>query len=193
LEWRNLKLTQARRDEWLIGRIALKEAARVWIERTYGVRLLPADVVVRVAAGGKPYISGDGLKILGDMPEVSMAHVAGEAVAVVAPPSTPVGIDLETAARIQIDDLLAGGFSPGEQALVLETETAAPLRAMFAWCAKEAAAKWAGTGLNGQPGSFIVSALDDEQGFSRVVVPGDTEISVSLAADGECILAVAFA
>jgi len=193
LQWKALSVTQPRRDEWLIGRIAIKEAARAWIEDTYGVRLLPADIVVRVGAGGKPYISGEGLESLGEMPEVSMAHVAGEAVAIAAPPGTPVGIDLDTAGRIATDDLLAAGFSATEQAFLMDSDTAAPLRVLLAWCAKEAAAKCVGTGLNGQPRSFVVSALDDQQGWSRVIVPGDIALSVSLAIDDQSILAVAYA
>ena len=193
LECKALSLPQPRRDEWLIGRIAIKEAARAWIESMYDVRLLPADIVVRVAAGGKPYISGEGLELFGEMPEVSMAHVAGVAVAIAAPPGTPVGIDLDTAGRIATDDLLAGGFSASEQAILMDSDTAAPLRVLLAWCAKEAAAKCVGTGLNGQPRSFVVSALDDRQGWSRVVVPGDIALSVSLAVDDQSVLAVAYA
>jgi acyl transferase domain-containing protein/phosphopantetheinyl transferase len=193
LEWKALSLPQPRRDEWLIGRIAIKEAARAWIESTHGVRLLPADIVVRVAAGGKPYISGEGLESFGEMPEVSMAHVASEAVAIAAPPGTPVGIDLDTPGRIATDDLLAAGFSASEQAILMDSDTAAPLRVLQAWCAKEAAAKCLGTGLNGQPKLFVVSALDDQHGWSRVVVPGDIALSVSLAVDDQSILAVAYA
>ncbi len=193
LDWKALTVPQPRRDEWLIGRIAIKEAARTWIESVYGVRLLPADVVVRVAEGGKPYVCGQGLETIGEMPEVSMAHVGGEAVAIAAPPDTPVGIDLDTAGRIATDDLLAAGFSATEQAILIASDTAAPLRVLLAWCAKEAAAKWVGTGLNGQPRSFVVSDLDDQHGWSRVVVPGNIALSVSLAVDDLSVLAVAYA
>lgn len=193
MDWKALNVPQPRRDQWLIGRIAIKEAARAWIEAMYGVRLLPADVVVKLAESGKPYVSGRGLEEIGEMPEVSMAHVAGQAVAIAAPPGTPVGIDLDTAGRIATDDLLAAGFSASEHAMLMDSETAAPLRVLQAWCAKEAAAKCVGTGLNGQPQSFVVSDLDDRQGWSRVVVPGDIALNVSLAVDDDSVLAVAYA
>ena len=196
LEWKALKGPQPRRDEWLIGRVAIKEAARAFIEHVHGFRLLPADIVVRIAESGKPYVSGEGLETLGDMPEVSVAHVAGEAVAIAAPPGTPVGIDLDTAGRVATADLLAAGFSASEQAILIDggsADTAAPLRVLQAWCAKEAAAKCLGTGLNGQPLSFVVSALDDDQGWSCVIVPGDIALSVSLAVDDQSVLAVAYA
>ena len=192
-DWKALTVPQPRRDEWLIGRIAIKEAARTWIEAMYGVRLMPADIVVKVAEGGKPYVSGAGLETIGEMPEVSMAHVAGEAVAIAAPPGAPVGIDLDMAGRIATADLLAAGFSASEQAILTDSDTAAPLRVLLAWCAKEAAAKCVGSGLNGQPRSFVVSALDDQQGWSQVIVPGDIALSVSLAVDDQSVLAVAYA
>ncbi len=192
LDWKALSAPPPRRDEWLIGRIAVKEAARVWIERAYGVRLMPADVVVRVAEGGKPYVSGEGLETLGEMPEVSVAHVAGQAVAIAAPPGTPVGIDLDTAGRVATADLLAAGFSATERAILMDSDTAAPLRVLQAWCAKEAAAKCIGTGLNGQPQSFVVSALDDRQGWAHVIVPGAAMLGVHLAVEQEFVLAVAF-
>jgi len=193
-DWHALTVPQPRRDEWLIGRVAIKEAARVWIEAMTGVRVLPADMVVTVAENGKPYLTGEGLETLGEMPEVSMAHVAGEAVAIAAPPGTPVGIDLDTAGRIETADLLAAGFSASEQATILmDADDAAPLRVLQAWCAKEAAAKCIGTGLNGQPRSFVVSALDDAQGWSQVVVPGDVALNVALAVDDQSVLAVAYA
>jgi acyl transferase domain-containing protein/phosphopantetheinyl transferase len=193
LDRNSLAVPQARHDEWLIGRIAIKEATRVWIESVHGVRLMPADIVVKVAEGGKPYVSGEGLETLGEMPEVSMAHVKGEAVAIAAAPGTLVGIDLDTAGRIATDDLLAAGFSVTEQAILMDSDSAAPLRVLQAWCAKEAAAKCLGTGLNGQPRSFVVSDLDDQQGWSRVVVPGDFAVNVSLAVHDQSVLAVAYA
>ncbi len=90
-------------------------------------------------------------------------------------------------------DLLAAGFSASEQAILMDSDTAAPLRVLLAWCAKEAAAKCVGSGLNGQPRSFVVSALDDQQGWSQVIVPGDIALSVSLAVDDQSVLAVAYA
>ena len=154
------------------------------------MRLLPADIVVRVAEGGKPYLAADGLESLGELPEVSVAHVEGEAVAVAAPPGVPVGIDLEHAGRIATRDLLAGGFSDAEQGIVTRGEADASTRVLQAWCAKEAAAKCLGVGMNGRPKSFVVSAMDDS-GNAQVDV-GEVAVRVSLAADGPSVLAVPF-
>jgi acyl transferase domain-containing protein/phosphopantetheinyl transferase len=181
---------QRRRDDWLIGRIALKEAARTWIERAHGVRLMPADLVLRVAEGGKPYIAGDELEHLGDMPDVSVAHAGGEAVAVAAPPGIAVGVDLERVGRIAAADLLAGGFSDAERTLVSGGAGDPETTALQAWCAKEAAAKCLGLGLNGRPTSFVVTEIDG-CGNGRVAF-GDTALAVLSAADGPSVLAVAF-
>ncbi|HWT30484.1 MAG TPA: 4'-phosphopantetheinyl transferase superfamily protein, partial [Propylenella sp.] len=189
LQWKALPGQQRRRDEWLIGRIALKEATRVWIERVHGYRLYPADVVIRVAEGGKPYVAMEGLEAFGELPEVSLAHVEGEAVAVAAPPGIPVGIDLERAGRIKTPDLLAGGFSDLETNRLFGTGSD-PARVLQAWCAKEAAAKCLGEGLNGRPKNFIVSAMD-EYGNAQVDA-GSGILRVALAADGASMLAVAW-
>jgi len=192
LDWKALRAAQSRRDEWLIGRTAIKDVARAWIERVHGVRLMPADLVVKVAAGGRPYLAGNGLESVGEMPEVSVAHVAGQAVAIAAPRGTQVGIDLDVVGRVATADLLAAGFSDAEQAILMDTDIAPELRVLKAWCAKEAAAKCLGTGLNGQPKSFVVSALDDRQGWAHVVAPTQTALGVLLAVEQESVLAVAF-
>jgi acyl transferase domain-containing protein/phosphopantetheinyl transferase len=188
-QWRTLPGQQRRRDEWLIGRIALKEAARVWIERQHGVRLLPADLVLRTTEMGKPYLAGEGLEAFGPMPEVSVAHVEGMAAAVAAPPGVAVGVDLDRTSSVKIDDVLAGGFSDGERASLFGAGCDA-VRVMQAWCAKEAAAKCLGTGLDGRPQHFVVSAMDDAG--NAQVAAGDVALRVALAADGVSVLAVAY-
>jgi len=89
--------------------------------------------------------------------------------------------------------LLAGGFSADEQALLADGDVNQETSVLQAWCAKEAAAKCVGTGLNGQPRSFVVSAMDDQQGWAQVVVPGNVALNVSLAFDEQSVLAVAYA
>ena len=103
-------------------------------------------------------------------------------VAVAAPAGVPVGIDLEHAGRIATRDLLAGGFSDAEQGIVTRGEADASTRVLQAWCAKEAAAKCLGVGMNGRPRSFVVSAMDNS-GNVQVDV-GEVAVRVSLAADG---------
>ena len=179
-------------DEWLVGRLAIKEAARAWFLRYLGAQIFPADLVIHTTADGRPYLAADGIEILGELPEISVSHVEGEAVAVAARAGQPVGIDLEMFGRIVPQDLLAGGFSEDEQALFANADGDLEASVLQAWCAKEAAAKCVGLGLNGRPRSFVVSALDDQQGWACVVVPGDVALSVSLAVHEQSVLAVAY-
>jgi acyl transferase domain-containing protein/phosphopantetheinyl transferase len=189
-QWATLPGQRRRRDEWLMGRIALKEAARVWIERRHGIRLYPADLVLRTTEAGKPYLAGWGLDEFGALPELSVAHVDGEAAAAAAPPGVPVGVDLEETKRVNVADLLTSGFSDAERATLFAAGCDAS-RVVQAWCAKEAAAKCIGTGLDGRPQSFIVSAID-ECGHAQVETV-DAVVNVALASRGSAVLAVACA
>ncbi len=191
--FRALLADPQRADEWLVGRLAMKEAARAWFVRYLNAQIFPADLIIRTTPDGKPYLAPDGLDVLSELPEISVSHVEGEAVAVAARAGQPVGIDREMFGRVALQDLLAGGFSADEQALFANGAGNQEASVLQAWCAKEAAAKCVGTGLNGQPRSFVVSAMDDQQGWAQVIVPGDIALNVSLALDEQSVLAVAYA
>ena len=89
-------------DEWLVGRLAMKEAARAWFVRYASAQVFPADLTIRMTVDGKPYLAPDGLDILGQLPEISVSHVEGEAVAVAGRPGQAVGIDREVFGRVPI-------------------------------------------------------------------------------------------
>lgn len=183
-QWAALPPNPRRRDDWLMGRLALKEAVRAYLAEVTGTLLLPADIVVRNIENGRPVIAGEGLEALGPIPDVSVAHVAGRAFAIAVPAGVSVGVDLELVGRTDPASLLAGGFSPVEQALV-GTEGATR-----AWCAKEAAAKSLGTGLDGAPTAFTVAALGAVEAL--VDGPGAPGIPVALAQTDDAVLAVAW-
>lgn len=183
-----------RLEDWLVGRIAIKEAARQWIARHYGVLLMPADLIVRYSDSGKPYLSGEGLDHLGPMPEISVAHSGGEALAAASRPGQAVGVDFEWHGRIKTPDLLQGGFSAAEQAVIAVQAGAdgGEARALLGWCAKEAAAKLLGEGLNGRPRDFILHDLAVGDRSARIDAPTRPGIHVSLVERGTAVLAVAF-
>lgn len=180
-EWAALPAAGKRRRDWIVGRIALKEAARAWIAAQGGPLLLPADITIRVADGGKPYLDGDGLGLA--VPEVSLSHAQGRAVAVAAPPSHAAGIDIEIAGRADQALLREGAFAPEELALL---NGADPLTG---WCAKEAVAKALGQGLNGRPKAYALT--DFAPGRARVRAPGGQDVTVSLAESDGAVLALA--
>jgi phosphopantetheinyl transferase len=120
------------------------------------------------------------------MPEVSVAHVAGEALAIAAPPGIAVGVDFELTDRANPADLLAGGFSDTERAMI----AASGGSVLRAWCAKEAAAKCLGTGFDGAPLGFTVTAMSESGAL--VDGPDYASIRVVFAERAVAVLAVAF-
>jgi len=189
--WPTLPANPRRRSEWLMGRIALKEVARYWIASHYGVLLYPADIVIRTDAAGKPYVAGDVLDSAGAMPQVSIAHANGHSVAVARTAEFAVGVDLETFGRIKVPEFIVGAFTDAEARHVQAApETQREGIALRMWCAKEAAAKSIGMGLNGRPSLFkITEFLED--GCRAVVETEGIEVAVTIREHDGKIIAVA--
>lgn len=170
-----------RRRDWLMGRIAAKEAVRAWVLAQNGAALLPADIQISAGAEGQPFaqiLSHDGLSL----PMISIAHSGGAAVAAAA--MGPVGADFEYLTSVDPALLAEGGFSHEERAAMGTSAEAL----LSGWCAKEAAAKSAGTGLTGRPKSFV---LTPQNGGARVRRPDGSEVSVQVMAQGGAVVALA--
>lgn len=178
-----------RRRDWLMGRIALKEAARAWIAAHHGVLCLPADIVIAVAGGGKPHLDPEAMAALGitRAPEISLAHSGGGAIAVAAPPGRPAGIDMEPLAGVDVALLTEGGFSAEEIARLGNGPD--PGLILAGWCAKEAVAKMGGEGLNGRPKSFVLDRID--AGSATIRRPDGRPAEVAIARQDEVIFALA--
>ena len=58
------------------------------------------------------------------------------------------------------------------------------------WCAKEAASKWTGQGLQGQPNAFEVTFVNTSPPVAAVAWNG-THIQVTLSHDNQSVIAVA--
>ncbi|MBM1222498.1 acyltransferase domain-containing protein [Ponticoccus sp. SC2-23] len=187
-QWAAMTGPARRRRDWLMGRIALKEAARAWIAAQHGVLCLPADMVIIVAEGGKPHLDPGPLAALGigRAPEISLAHAAGGAIAVAAPPGRPAGIDMEPVEGVDAALLAEGGFSETEIALLGEAPD--PARLLAGWCAKEAAAKMGGEGLNGRPKTFVLERIGADS--ATIQRPDGRRIDVALARDGATVMAL---
>ena len=175
--FRSLAGDPRRQRQWLMGRIAAKDAARLWLARTSGEPMLhPVQLTIGNDERGRPFVGlpedggsspagsgGQSAAPAGDAsisdapgpasrqaPAVSIAHTAATAVAVASP--GPAGIDVEAVdagSRLTLEDFAADS----EIALLAEAgggeiQTAWVTRL---WCAKEAAAKLLGGGLQGRP------------------------------------------
>jgi 4'-phosphopantetheinyl transferase EntD len=123
------------------------------------------------------------------LPQVSVAHADGAAVAVAAPCDVPVGIDLEPLGRVDSDDVLTGAFTAEERRLLDGGGEGDVIRA---WCAKEAAAKCLGTSLNGRPQAFALSRFSVQQPTAPALVSAfGHQITIAFAQWGNAVLAVA--
>lgn len=150
-----------RRFEWLLGRIAAKEAARDWFRTRLNMELASADVHIRTGANGRPVIQVDGIAPAA-LPSVSIAHSRGYAVAVATDPGLDVGVDYRRIEGATPDDAGADAhwlekLPAGERGLV----------AAALGCAREAAAKASGLGLAGsaQDWEIVASQVDPRAGF----------------------------
>lgn len=145
-----------RRAEWLLGRVALKESVRAWQAASGHPVLAAQQMPIRVDDHGAPWIVAPGSV----SPEVSLAHtrtgqgfdgsvVAGVVMAMASAPGARVGIDVEHAQRrLPTLDRILNEYE--------QTLAAHEFGALGLVVAKEAAAKAAGSGLQGSLGRWPV-------------------------------------
>ncbi|MGQ0502939.1 MAG: beta-ketoacyl synthase N-terminal-like domain-containing protein [Panacagrimonas sp.] len=138
-----------RRFEWLMGRIAAKEAVRDWVQYKHQMQLASADIEIGNDAHGRPLAR---CAVLGEapMPSLSISHSQQWAAAVVAEPGLAVGLDYQRLDHLRAEDLIAGGFASDDRRFIDAADDRARV-ACALWCAKEAAAKASGRGFQGRP------------------------------------------
>jgi acyl transferase domain-containing protein/phosphopantetheinyl transferase len=163
--FQRLPVEGKRRGEWLLARICAKDAVRQWARAAHGVDLAPADVELATDARGKPFVqrvAGVG----GPLPDISLAHSQGLAVAALVPPGATIGVDVQRTRAARPADVVAGGFDESERRWLGASGIDGPDHAavLALWCAKEAAAKAAGLGFEGNPKRWIVVGYDPRGG-----------------------------
>jgi phosphopantetheinyl transferase len=158
--------------QWLLGRIAVKDAVRQWLWDAGAGPVFPIEITVTNDSSGRPRVTGP----FDEPPEVSLAHTGSLAAALVGDPGcvpgagTGVGIDIEQIAD-RDDRTVAAILTDAERGL-LDTlcssdpgssdQTRSSWITRF-WTAKEAVAKAAGTGLGGRPHTFVVERIDGDR------------------------------
>lgn len=162
------------RRQWLLGRIAVKDAVRQWLWDHGEGPVFPAELRVHNDEAGRPYVTGVHSRVLPPL-DVSLAHCAEAGVAIVRhhTPDPGPGIDIE-----EVTDR-----PPETSATVLGADELRLLRRLSAstggsealwftrfWTAKEAVAKAEGTGFGGRPRDFAV--LDAAPDGDRLTVAG---------------------
>ncbi|MGW0767477.1 beta-ketoacyl synthase N-terminal-like domain-containing protein [Streptomyces sp. NPDC002676] len=172
------------RRQWLLGRIAVKDAVRQWLWQQGEGPVFPAELQVRNDEVGRPYVTGVHGRVLPPL-DVSLAHRAEAGVAIVRPhtprpgPDPSAGPGLGIGIGIDIEEVtardpatLATALGPDELRLLHARSGGDPEELWFTrfWAAKEAVAKAEGTGLGGLPRDFAV--LEAAPDGSRLVVSG---------------------
>jgi phosphopantetheinyl transferase len=164
-----------RRREWLMGRVAAKDAVRLHLLATRGLRVFSADIEIVADRFGRPEPAGALLARLGAALSVSIAHTDGIAMALAAEPPRGIGIDIERLDRRR-GDYERAAFNDEERALLgAAADATRPERALRLWCAKEAVAKAIGRGMMGSP--LNLERRGGDPGFERV----DLGVTGSLA------------
>nr|WP_234439136.1 4'-phosphopantetheinyl transferase superfamily protein [Streptomyces sp. NRRL B-3229] len=155
------------RRQWLLGRIAVKDAVRRWLWDHGEGPVFPAEIRVRNDESGRPRVTGLHGRTLPAL-DVSLAHRAEAGVAIVRPrttgPGPGPGIDIEEVAERDAATL-STALGGGELALLRERSavTGEPEALWFTrfWAAKEAVVKAEGTGFGGRPRDFAVVEVAD--------------------------------
>ncbi|MCM1966553.1 type I polyketide synthase [Streptomyces sp. G1] len=162
------RLAPRARAPWLLGRIAAKDALRHLLWDGGAGPVFPAEVPIGNDPAGRPLAGG----ALAGGVRLSIAHKDRIAVAL-AHPGLPVGIDVEQVTT-DPDALVRIALAPGElglaERLAAREGTGLPAALTALWCAKEAAAKAAGTGLGGRPRDWRTTG-DPDSGELCVLSP----------------------
>lgn len=188
--WRAIQTQTRQASEWLLGRVALKEAVRCWYWERSGVLLLPSDVDIVVDASGKPYVAARMLAELGPPPQISLSHVEGLTIAVAGPPEDPIGIGMQMTGRMKVADFIQSALSPLEREKVefLAGDRREEM-ALRIWSAKEAVANKLGLGVKDWSSVLEVTEISPN-GTSAVVSGLGVQIAVSIRRHGEMLVAL---
>jgi phosphopantetheinyl transferase len=174
-QWRAHRGPASRRVQWLLGRIAAKDAVRAYLARQYGLSLYPADVEVVTDAHGRPRVQGAWAADIPTVPAVSLAHdgMIGVGIAGGDGPDDYLGIDIERVLP-RDDGFLDLAFSARERTWLRELDESARWEWVTRfWCAKEAMGKAVGYGLEDGPSAVSIERVDWDTG-RLVLMLGDS-------------------
>jgi phosphopantetheinyl transferase (holo-ACP synthase) len=163
-------------QEYFGSRVSLKDAVRDFVRKETGAdeMLYPVEVFCAHDERGKPSVYGIGrAAALLDGLHVSLSHKGHDSVAIVA--REPVGIDIEKVEE-KAESFSEIAFTERERELLAGLEQ--PQGTIRFWVAKEACAKKAGTGLEGNPKRFEVTAVDGD-----MLIVGDERVTTMSLGD----------
>jgi phosphopantetheinyl transferase/acyl carrier protein len=176
--WRSQQRSGQRRTEWLLGRVAVKDAVRFFLKRSAGVELCPADVEIAQDEHGRPHARGSWTDTCDHLPVISLAQTDGIAVAIAGQNGgcRGIGIDIKRLDR-EREGYKGDAFGPEERSLLAALDASSHEEWFLRlWCAKEAVAKSLGQGMFGGTGGLMVQELDARSGIVRIALVGELAI-----------------
>ena len=150
--------TTTAQDDFVVGRIALKDALKARF-KTGDNYLYPIEFDTRYDENGKPTVMWTDGRPMDPPVEVSIAHKNQKGVAILA--DHPVGIDIELIEEKE-QSFWNLAFTPAEQEL-LRAQPDPNYAAIQFWVAKESYGKMLGLGFGGDPKKYVVSAIDGDE------------------------------
>ncbi len=150
--------------QWLLGRIAVKDAVRQWLWDAGAGPVFPIEVTVSNDASGRPRVAGP----FTDAPEVSLAHTGSVAAALAGDPGRyPAGVGIDVEQITDRDERTIAAILTDAECHLLDARCSSGAERQSwvtrFWTAKEAVAKAAGTGLGGRPHRFAVERVDGDR------------------------------
>jgi phosphopantetheinyl transferase len=140
-----------RQQQWLLGRIVAKDAVRCWAAaHTQAAMLHPAAFTIESDVHGRPFVRT--LPGCDTPPLLSIAHCEARAIAVAHGQAT--GVDIERIAPRDANFVQTFTTAPERYMTVDFPEAERHAWSTRLWCAKEAAGKLLGKGVDGAPQAF---------------------------------------
>ncbi len=160
-DWKRVTHTAVRRLEWLLGRVAAKDAVRRLLLREHNVMVRPADIEIAGNAGQGPTICLP-RRLNAEPPVISISHSSGHVVAVAGLKRSyaGIGIDIEHRSRMTEEVMLAGLVSEELDLIAGISAVGRIEAALRLWCAKEAVLKAADRGPDTKLMDYVALSAD---------------------------------
>jgi phosphopantetheinyl transferase len=186
--WRKQRQSLKHGVDWLLARIACKDAVRLYIKDKYSLDFCLPDIEVEEDGHGHYIVKGSWIQEIGEAPCVSLANSNGTGAAIASERGSGCGIhlaNLDTAAEI-IEHM---HLSPEEHNRLKSHQLAQDIEWLVRlWSAKHAMAKALNGVLSDQPKDFKLLTLDKQSG--RIELSISDKRSAEVAQFAESPLAV---
>lgn len=173
--WYDLPSKSPRRLNWLMGRIVAKDCIRQWAEEQCQLKLAPVDITILPTATGKPQVICPVLSAIVEIPDLSISHSEGWAVAAIAPLKQQIGLDVQPLKAVNPEDIILLAFSVAERQLLPKLTSN---EVVGLWSVKEAASKAIGVQLH-QPHDWQITDYFPETGKVKLMY-GDCRLNINL-------------